>query len=84
MHQLDVSFMYPLSNYYTQELKTWQRSKPNKILELSDVGPIFAKAFMRAGTLSNVESIFCASGIVPFNPQKFTDEHFWVNRKKTR
>ena len=61
LQPVDVSFMYPLSNYYTQELKTWQRSKSNKIVELSDVGPIFAK--VRAATLSNAESGFRASEI---------------------
>ena len=40
------------------------------------MGPIFAKAFMRAATLTNEKSGFRASGIVPFNPQKLTDEHF--------
>lgn len=35
--------MYSLSNYYTQEVRNWQRNKPNKLVELQDVGQIFVK-----------------------------------------
>lgn len=68
--------MYPLCNYYTQELKIWQRNKPNKIVELADVGQIFGKAFTRAATLSNAQNGFQSAGIYPFNPTKFTDDVF--------
>lgn len=76
LQPLDVAFMFPLSNYYTQELKIWQRNKPNKIIELSDVGQIFSRAYVKAATLSNAQNGFKTSGIFPFNPNKFTDDLF--------
>lgn len=76
LQPLDVCFMFPLSNYYTQELKIWQRNKPNKVVELADVGQIFAKAYTKAATLSNAENGFRTAGIYPFDSNKFTDDLF--------
>ncbi|XP_072400298.1 uncharacterized protein [Diabrotica undecimpunctata] len=73
---LDVSFMYPLSNYYTQEVINWQRNKSNKLIELQDVGQIFGKAYARAATLSNAENGFKSAGIVPYENTKFSDIDF--------
>lgn len=76
LQPLDVAFMYPLSNYYSQELKTWQRNKPNKLVELADVSQIFGKAYVRAATLTNAKNGFEGAGIYPYNPNKFPDDLF--------
>lgn len=45
-------FCYVSTKYcYTQELKNWQRNKPNKIVELQDIAQIFANAYLRAATI---------------------------------
>lgn len=76
LQPLDVAFMFPLSNFYTQELKNWQRNKPNKVIELSDISQIFTKAYLRAATLSNAESGFRKTGIRPYDPHVFTEIDF--------
>lgn len=76
LQPLDVSFMFPLSNYYSQEVKIWQRNKPNKKVDLADVGQIFSRAYVKAATLSNAQNGFKATGMYPFNPNKFPDVLF--------
>lgn len=76
LQPLDVAFMFPLNNFYSQELKNFQRNKPNKVIELSDVGQIFAKAYLRAATLSNAESGFKKTGIYPYDPHVFAEVDF--------
>ncbi|KAJ8955085.1 hypothetical protein NQ314_006966 [Rhamnusium bicolor] len=76
LQPLDVAFMFPLSNYYTQELKFWQRNTPNKIVETRDVGPIFGKAYAKTASASTAVNEFRCTGIYPYNPNIFSDDLF--------
>jgi hypothetical protein len=37
LHPLDVSFMFSLSTYYTQESETWLRQNPGKVVTVRQV-----------------------------------------------
>ncbi|KAJ8930472.1 hypothetical protein NQ314_016699 [Rhamnusium bicolor] len=67
-----LAFQYAEVN----ELKFWQRNKPNKILEIRDVGPIFGKAYAKAASASTAENGFRCTGIYPYNPNGFSDDLF--------
>lgn len=73
---LDVSFMFPLSCYYEQEVKTFLRNNPGKVVTLYNIGELFGKAYIRAATAANAVSGFKKTGICPCDPHVFPDDVF--------
>jgi hypothetical protein len=67
LQPLDVSFMFPLSSYYEQEVKCWLRKNPRKVVTVQ----LFGQAFQRAATAQNAISGFRNTGICPPNPHIF-------------
>lgn len=76
MQPLDVSFMYPLSTFYEQNVKTWLRNHPGHPVTIAAVGGLFGLAYIRAATTQNAMSGFKNTGICPLNPEIFPDELF--------
>lgn len=76
LQPLDVSFMFPLSTYYEQEVRSWLRNNPGKVVTINNVGSLFGKAYQRAATTQNAISGFKNTGICPFDPHIFADDLF--------
>lgn len=74
--QLDVSFMGPLSTYYSQQLDYWLLNHPARIVRLHQISAIFGEAYTKAATVENACSGFHKTGIFPFNPDVFDESDF--------
>lgn len=76
LQPLDVSFMFPLSTYYEQEVKRWLTNNSGKIVTIKQVGELFGHAYQRAATIKNASSGFKTTGIFPYNPYIFPEDLF--------
>lgn len=76
LQPLDVSFMFPLSTFYTQECELWLRNHPGRPITIRQVGRLFGNAYLKAATPKNALSGFEKTGIYPLNPNIFPDEAF--------
>ena len=76
MQPLDVAFMGPFSTFYEQEVRSWLRNHPGRVVTIQQVGALFGKAYNKAATTSNAVSGFAKSGISPFDPNVFSDDCF--------
>lgn len=63
MKPLDVSFMSPLSTYYTQEVNAWRRNNPGRTVNQFQISKLFGAAYCKAATLQNAASGFAKTGI---------------------
>ncbi|KAJ8886858.1 hypothetical protein PR048_013070 [Dryococelus australis] len=68
---LDVGFFGPLKKAFAEEADKWLMSHPGRAITQHDVSKIFTCAYMRVATLD-----FRLTGMHPFNPDVFFDEHF--------
>lgn len=73
---LDVSFMGPLSTFYTQEMEIWLRNHPGRCVTITEVPFLFGKAFLRAATPLNAINGFQKTGLYPVNRTVFTEDMF--------
>ncbi|CAH1969809.1 unnamed protein product [Acanthoscelides obtectus] len=76
LQPLDVSFMGPLSTFYSQEVKTWLRTNPGRVVTQFQVGRLFGQAYARAATVQTAVSGFSKTGIYPLSPQVFGEADF--------
>jgi len=76
LQPLDVSFMRPLSMYYSQEINIYLLNHPGRIVTLHEIGKIFGTAYNKAATVKNAVSGFNKTGIYPYIPEDFSDEDF--------
>lgn len=76
LQPLDVSFMAPLSTFYSQEVKAWLRANPGRIVTQYQVGRLFGQAYARAATIQTAVSGFSKTGIYPNNRHVFGDADF--------
>lgn len=76
LQPLDVSYMKPLSKYYEDEIRTWLRSNPGKVVTLFQVASLFGNAYMRASTMTTAVNGFRKTGIWPVNMNVFEDADF--------
>jgi len=76
LQPLDVSFMFPLSAYYEQEVKRWLKNHSGKIVTIKQVGELFGLAYQRAATIQTAVNGFKTTGICPYNPYIFPDDLF--------
>ncbi|KAJ3655894.1 hypothetical protein Zmor_015002 [Zophobas morio] len=73
---LDVSFYGPLTSFYNQELISWLRNHPGRVITHYQVAEIFKTAYNKSATIENAEKGFAATGIYPFNSEVFPDWMF--------
>lgn len=73
---LDVTFFGPLSTYYNQEITSWLKQNPGRVVSHFQVGKIFKAAYQKAATMNNAEKGFVKTGIYPFNKDIFPDWMF--------
>lgn len=76
LQPLDVGFMKPLSTYYGNEIKSWLRSHPGRVVTQFQTAALFGKAFIAAATMATATNAFRATGIWPMNVNIFTDADF--------
>lgn len=68
--------IYPLSTFYEQNVKTWHRNHPGRVVNIAEVGALFGQTYIRAATTQNAMSGFKNTGICPLDPQIFPDKLF--------
>lgn len=76
LQPLDVSFMKPLSVYYDQEVSTWLRSNPGRVVSMYQISKLYGNAFIRAATMATALSGFKKTGTWPVNPAVFHDSDY--------
>ena len=67
MKPLDVSYMKPLSNYYTGVVNGWMRDHPYSTIDVKDIYALFTVAYLKASTMETAINGFRKTGIHPFN-----------------
>ncbi|KAK9717897.1 DDE superfamily endonuclease [Popillia japonica] len=78
MRPLDVSFIRPMSTFYTQKVEIWLRNHPGRCVTINEVGSLLGKAFLRASTPLNAVNGFNKAGLYPLDRTKFTEDMFAV------
>lgn len=76
LQPLDVSFMAPLNTFYSQEVKTWLRANPGRVVTQFQIGSIFGKAYNRAASIQTAVSGFRKTGICPTDRNVFGEADF--------
>ncbi|KAH0815280.1 uncharacterized protein [Tenebrio molitor] len=76
MQPLDVSFMGPLTTFYTQEVEIWLRNHPGRRITINEVGSLFAKAYLRGSTPLNAINGFKKTGLYPLDHTVFTEDMY--------
>ncbi|KAK2577098.1 hypothetical protein KPH14_006265 [Odynerus spinipes] len=85
MQPLDVSFMGPLSTFYSQEVKLWLRNHPGRTATQFQMASLFGSAYeIRAATMQNATFAFKKTGIYPYNPNVSTDVDFAPSKTTKR
>ena len=76
MQPLDVSFMAPLSQYYSEEVRKWLQSHPGRVVTINQIGKLYGAAFMRAASVEMAVNGFRKTGIFPLDSNVFPDWMF--------
>lgn len=76
MQPLDVSFMAPLSTYYSQQATKWLTSHPARVITIKQVAKIYGEAFMKAASIETAVNGFRKTGIYPPDPNIFPEWMF--------
>ncbi|XP_015123384.1 uncharacterized protein LOC107045584 [Diachasma alloeum] len=84
LQPLDVSVMKPVSIYYADEISERERKDPGRNTVLGDIPFLFGRADVKAARSSVIVNGFKATGIYPFNPQRFIDPDFAPSKVTNR
>ncbi|KAM3965936.1 uncharacterized protein ACR2FA_012786 [Aphomia sociella] len=76
MQPLDHTFFGPLKAMYKKECDLFLKNRISEKITPYDVAAILNKAYSTVASINKGESRFRASGIVPYNPNVFTEEDF--------
>ncbi|XP_031344824.1 uncharacterized protein LOC116171893 [Photinus pyralis] len=76
MQPLDVGFFGPLKNSYSRECDKWMTNNPGKVITQIQVAGLFNIAYTTVANIQKAENSFKATGIYPYNPDKFDDLDF--------
>jgi hypothetical protein len=76
MQPLDLVFYGPLKTAYNRQADNWMISNPGKRITDYEVAEIFGTAYSRVANIDKGISGFKASGIFPFDSEKFSQEDF--------
>lgn len=74
LQPLDMSFMRPLSTYYSAEVKKWLRDHPGRVVTPYQL--TFRQAYLKAATMLTAINGFRKCGIRPLDKNVFTDADF--------
>uniref|UniRef100_A0A2A4IY81 DDE-1 domain-containing protein n=1 Tax=Heliothis virescens TaxID=7102 RepID=A0A2A4IY81_HELVI len=78
MEPLDLTFFGPLKAIYKKECDLFLKNRLVEKITPYDVAAIFNRAYSTVASINKGESGFRAAGIVPYNPDHFTEEDFIV------
>ena len=76
MQPLDKTFMKVFKTYFAQEIENWLAMHPFRAVTVYQVAELVGKAYVRSATMEVAMKGFKATGILPYNPNIFTDAHF--------
>lgn len=76
LQPLDVGVMFPLSAYLDQALEKWINHHPGRTVTTFQISKIFCEAYLKASTPTNAINGFRRTGIVPMDPEIFTEADF--------
>jgi hypothetical protein len=79
LQPLDISVFGPFKKYYFATVDNWMISNPGKILSIYDIPKMVNAALPKALSQQNIVSSFAATGIMPFNPDIFTDADYYLS-----
>lgn len=73
---LDVGFFSPLQTYYGQEIQTWLKQNPGRIVTHFQIASLFNKAYLKAATPATAINAFAKTGVCPFDDNVFEEWMF--------
>lgn len=76
LQPLDVSFFGPLKKAYNRECDLFMKQNIGRRITQYEIAGLFHKAYSKVASLEKAESGFRAAGIIPFNPDIWSDEDF--------
>ncbi|KAF2890562.1 hypothetical protein ILUMI_15611, partial [Ignelater luminosus] len=76
LQSLDIAFFGPLKCAYSHECNKWIINNPGKVITQLQVGKLFSAVYIAIANIEKALDSFKASGIYPFNPDKFQDVNF--------
>jgi len=76
LQPLDVSFMKPLSTFYTQEVEKWLINHPGRVVTVQQLPSLFRDAYLRAAGALMAVNGFKKTGIWPINRDIFSEADF--------
>lgn len=76
LQPLDLTFFSPLKNALFREYDLYLSSSGHQKITEYDVAELLNKAFMKVATMEKAVSGFRTSGIIPLDPDKFSDADF--------
>lgn len=74
LQPLNVGVYGPFKTYFEQEIYTFQKQYPGRIINELDISRLFSPAFLKAAAPMNAINAFRATGIWPFNKFVFDEE----------
>ena len=78
MQPLDVAFMGPLKTFYAQEIESWLRNNPGRVVTVYQISEILGKAYLRAATAEAAANGFRKTGLFPCYRHNFRQHEFAV------
>lgn len=76
LQPLDVSFYGPMKKAFNLECDRFLRTNRFQKISVYDIASIFNEAYMKMATMEKGVSAFRVAGILPFNPDKFSEVDF--------
>lgn len=76
LQPLDLSVYGPFKRFYFSAVDNWLISNAGKTITIYDIPSLVNTAFSSAMTPKNIVAGFKSAGIMPFNPEIFTDDDF--------
>ncbi|CAI6356543.1 unnamed protein product [Macrosiphum euphorbiae] len=76
LQPLDVSLIYPLSTYYSEEVRKWHVNHPGRVVTIHQIPKLFKPSFLKACTMQTAVNGFKKTGISPINPDIFPEYMF--------
>jgi len=84
LQPLNVSFMGPLSTFYSQQLDYWLVNHPGRVVGLHQISKIFGEAYMKAANIRNACSGFKKTSIFPYDLEVFSEADFAAAETKIK
>lgn len=76
LQPLDVAFMAPFKGYYDKAVELFLKKNPGQAVTLNHISTFVNEAYSKAATIPTAINGFETTGILPFNPDIFTDKDF--------